>query len=704
MTKLRKFTFPILIGIFLLVLTACGGDESSVDDGDESSVDDGKTYSFQIACINRTLLPCQVTEANFVKNVNERTNGRVIIEISSFPELGLAGPDTLRLVADGTLGLAEIYPGYVGGDLPILDIAALWGIAPDSDTYLELADQLYPDMKRIFKENTGGEVIYRHYYDNQFIFSKTPLAGLEDYKGKKIRQHSTVLGDMLAGLGADGQFVAFSEVYTALERGILDAGVTGGLPGHGQRWYEVSDYLVGPIAGSFVASYVTMNKERWEELPADLQAIIKEEGAKSEAINLDLVKNKWAVEAVELNVENGMTHMPFTPEVSAKLREIALEKIIPNWVDRVGGTDTEAVRLFNRIAAPLLGVKINPDGSASETSGGSALVSEGYDIKFQYACINRTLDPCKLLAAPGGMVERIFERTNGQVEIEISSFPELGLAGPDTLRLVEDGTLGMVEIYSGYIGGDLPIVDVANLWGVIDNNDTNWKTIEAVQGPIHKIIEERSNGIVLAESYYGNNYYYTNEKISSPADLEGLKIRSHSTVLGDLINGMGGDAQFVAFSEVYTALERGILDGAVTCGPCGAGLRWFEVADYLNGPIVSLAVTYITVNKDRWDAIPADLQAIMKEEAMAHQKENRRVLVDVWDPAGITNNVAGGMEHVPFSQELKDALRQAAIDVVIPNWVDRNGGVDSQGAKMFNEHVGPIVGVTINADGSASPN
>ncbi len=346
--------------------------------------------------------------------------------------------------------------------------------------------------------------------------------------------------------------------------------------------------------------------------------------------------------------------------------------------------------------------------TASQPAAGSqsksGLVSEGYDIKFQYACINRTLDPCKLLAAPGGMVERIFERTNGQVEIEISSFPELGLAGPDTLRLVEDGTLGMVEIYSGYIGGDLPIVDVANLWGVIDNNDTNWKTIEAVQGPIHKIIEERSNGIVLAESYYGNNYYYTNEKISSPADLEGMKIRSHSTVLGDLINGMGGDAQFVAFSEVYTALERGILDGAVTCGPCGAGLRWFEVADYLNGPIVSLAVTYITVNKDRWDAIPADLQAIMKEEAMAHQKENRRVLVDVWDPAGITDNVAGGMEHVPFSQELKDALRQAAIDVVIPNWVDRNGGVDSQGAKMFNEHVGPIVGVTINADGSASPN
>ena len=278
------------------------------------------------------------------------------------------------------------------------------------------------------------------------------------------------------------------------------------------------------------------------------------------------------------------------------------------------------------------------------------------------------------------------------------------MAGPDTLRLVADGTLGMAEIYSGYIGGDLPIVDIANLWGLIPDTDTNWKTIEAVSGPIHDIIEERSNGIVLAESYYGNNYYYIGERIETRADLAGLKIRSHSTVLGDLISGMGADAQFVAFSEVYTALERGILDAAVTCGPCGAGLRWFEVADYLVGPIISIGVTYITINKDRWDDIPADLQAIMREEAQRYQDENRRLVVDVWDPKGIEDNVAGGMEYVEFTPALKAALRQASLDVVVPNWVNRNGGPDSAAVKMFNDLVGPIIGVSIDANGQAVVN
>jgi protease II len=70
----------------------------------------------------------------------------------------------------------------------------------------------------------------------------------------------------------------------------------------------------------------------------------------------------------------------------------------------------------------------------------------------------------------------------------------------------------------------------------------------------------------------------------------------------------------------------------------------------------------------------------------------------------IRNNVAGGMEFVPFSQEIKDAHLQTSIDVVIPNWVYRNGGPESEAVTMFNEYVGPIVGVKINADGSASRN
>jgi len=164
------------------------------------------------------------------------------------------------------------------------------------------------------------------------------------------------------------------------------------------------------------------------------------------------------------------------------------------------------------------------------------------------ACINRTLLPCELMAEPGGLVDSINEATNGQVQIEISSFPELGLGGPDTLRLIEDGTLSMGEIYSGYVGGDYPPIDAANLWGLISDNDLNMEIIDAVHEPTVKDLKEKFGAIVIGESYYPNNYFFSGRPLRTVADFEGMKTRSHSTVLADLVNGIGADAQFMAFS------------------------------------------------------------------------------------------------------------------------------------------------------------
>ena len=54
------------------------------------------------------------------------------------------------------------------------------------------------------------------------------------------------------------------------------------------------------------------------------------------------------------------------PEIKAALRKAAIEKVVPNWVDRVGGADTDAVRMFNTYVAPLLGVSIDSNGKAVE--------------------------------------------------------------------------------------------------------------------------------------------------------------------------------------------------------------------------------------------------------------------------------------------------------------------------------------------------
>lgn len=673
----------------------------------------GETFEFQMTCINRTVAPCELLTNFFIPEIAERTNGQVQMTVSSYPELGIAGPDTLRLIGDNTLELSIIYSGYVGGDLPLLDIGNLWGLSPSEEAHLALADAIDEDLIAVIQETTGGQPILRQYYPNQFIFSRDPLRTVADFEGKKIRQHSTILGDLLAGLGAEGQFVAFADVYTALERGVMDAGVTAGEAGHSQRWYEVTDYLTGPIVGSVAVAYLVMSGDRWDSLPPDIQQIMLEVGKEYDALARKTLIDDWNPFSINANVEVGMTHEPFSDEVQSRMREVALNTILPNWVERTGGPDSDAVNLYNEKVAPIVGVKINPDGSASELEASmmmseeAKLVSQGEDIDIQLVCINRTGNPCTLIYSTeethgiDGFIERVRDRTEGQVEFQISSFPELGLAGPDSLRLIEDRTMELAEIYSGYIGGDLPIIDMANLWGLYPDPETNFAVIDVTREDIHGIIEEQSNGIVIMENYYESNYYFSSRPLNSLSDFTGLKTRSHSTVLSDLLGGMGADPQFMAFADVYTGLERGVLDAAVSCGTCGSGVRWYEVTDYLVGPIVAIGVTWITMNKDVWDAIPPDLQAIIKEEGERHQRTSREWVETVWAEEGIRENTEGGMEYIEFNQEVKDALFQAGRNNVLPKWVERTGGPNSEAVQIYNEKAAPIIGVRVGADGQA---
>ena len=734
-----RILLPLLLCVPVVALLACGGGEPAAPatgsgsgaaapeptamaaaptaaTGSETQLQtQGQSFEFQLVCINRNVAACELVNNFFIPEVEKRTDGQLKFVLSSFPELGIAGADTLRLVADNTLEVTEIYSGYVGGDLPLLDIGNLWGLSPSEEAHLELSDAIHDDLVQVLKETTGGQPIMRQYYPNQFIFSRDELDTLDQFDGKLIRQHSTILGDLLAGLGAEGQFVAFADVYTALERGVLDGGVTGGEPGHSQRWYEVTDYLYGPIVGSVAVAYYTMGSDSWNQLPPDIQQIVLEVGREYEDLARKTLIEEWNPFSVSANVDSGMVHRPFSDEVQAKMREVALEVILPNWVDRTGGPNSDAVQLFNNKVAPIIGVAVNPDGSAKELDGAmmegsteqAKLVSQGEDIDIQLICINRTGNPCTLIYSTeethgiDGFIERVRDRTEGQVDFQISSFPELGLAGPDSLRLIEDRTMELAEIYSGYIGGDLPIIDMANLWGLYPDPETNFAVIDVTREDIHGIIENQSNGIVIMENYYESNYYFSSRPLNSLEDFQGLKTRSHSTVLSDLLGGMGADPQFMAFADVYTGLERGVLDAAVSCGTCGSGVRWYEVTDYLVGPIVAIGVTWITMNKDVWDAIPADLQAIILEEGERHQRTSREWVETVWADEGISENTEGGMEYIEFSQEVKDALFQAGRNNVLPKWVERTGGPNSEAVQIYNEKAAPIIGVRVGADGQA---
>ena len=334
---------------------------------------DGETITIQHACINRALLPCVALETYFAPNLLERTNGKVEFITSSFPELGLAGPDTLSLVTDGTLDSATIYGGYVGGEMPPIEIQNLWGIYNSREQEFEATQAVIKDIEELVLAETGGVIMNHNWYagNDQFFFCREKIESLDDFEGKKTRSHSAALSDWIEGMGADAQFLAFAEVYTAIERGILDCGVTGADAGFGQRWYEVTDYIIGPLV-SFPSNNNVINAEKWASIPADLQQIILEEAAKSEleALRISSIQNEMGLLKNTSDDPRGagidaMEFVPFSEEMTFRsLNTAVMEHVVPAWVNRVGDTGhTIIADTFNNKVGPIVGLRIESDGS-----------------------------------------------------------------------------------------------------------------------------------------------------------------------------------------------------------------------------------------------------------------------------------------------------------------------------------------------------
>ena len=116
---------------------------------------------------------------------------------------------------------------------------------------------------------------------------------------------------------------------------------------------------------SFNATIAVINGEVWDSIPADLQQILIEEGAKHEieALRLASIQN---ITGVSRNVDAGLELVEFGPEAQALSAEAARNQVIPNWLKRVGypeeGQDT--VDVFNDKIGPFVGLEIVEDAAA----------------------------------------------------------------------------------------------------------------------------------------------------------------------------------------------------------------------------------------------------------------------------------------------------------------------------------------------------
>jgi TRAP-type C4-dicarboxylate transport system substrate-binding protein len=286
------------------------------------------------------------------EELDKRTGGQLKVDVVSLPELGLTGFELVRVTRSGLVDLGDVLPTYVAGDVPAVEAVDLPCLFPDLDTSVKAHVGFLPALKK-YEDKLGGVVLGEYLWPAQMIFSRKPVRSPADLKGLKVRVYGTAQTELARGLGMEPVSIPFAEVYTALERGTVDAGFTGTYPGFALKWYEVTKYMVdinhGPVAGTLVVS-----KRTWDRLTPERRQLLTRLGEEFTERGMEIGR-RTTQEGIDRNREKGMEIIPATKEMAAAAREVATKMVIPSWVKRAG---PDASALFNQYIAPYSGFKI----------------------------------------------------------------------------------------------------------------------------------------------------------------------------------------------------------------------------------------------------------------------------------------------------------------------------------------------------------
>jgi C4-dicarboxylate-binding protein DctP len=260
----------------------------------------------------------------FKKLAEERTKGRVKVEVYPNSSLYKDGEEmeALQLGSVHMLAPSVAKFGPLGvREFEVFDLPYMF------DSFEELHKVTNgPVGAALFKKLESKGIIGLAYWDNGFkdFSANRPIRTPADYKGLKMRiQSSKVLGDQIKALGAIPQVMAFSEVYQALQTGVVDGTENPPSNFYTQKMHEVQKYFTLSEHGVIEYAVIT-NKRFWDGLPADIRATL--EGAMKDATKYanDIAKkeNDDALEGVR---KSGKTEIiTLTAEQKAAMKKALL--------------------------------------------------------------------------------------------------------------------------------------------------------------------------------------------------------------------------------------------------------------------------------------------------------------------------------------------------------------------------------------------
>ena len=264
--------------------------------------------------------------------------------------------------------------------------------------------------------------------------------------------------------------------------------------------------------------------------------------------------------------------------------------------------------------------------------------------------------------------DRVNARDAG-LTIEVLDGAQLG-GERDYIEGMMLGSIQMAQVSTAPVAGFIPEFDLFSLPYLI-RDTAHFEAV--VSGPVgdkyNELAEARGLKIL---AWFDNGYRNVFNKVRpvvTPEDMDGLKIRvMESPLMVNTVNAMGGSATPMSYSELYTALEQGVLDGGENAAGNVLNDRFYEVSGYYSLTQHFRPPGIVAISMGTWNGLTEEQQAVLTEEAEALQEYELELIAEV-GAAAIEELVAKGMQ---VNEADVDAFR-ARMDPVYEDFTAKHG-------------------------------
>ncbi len=285
----------------------------------------------------------------------------------------------------------------------------------------------------------------------------------------------------------------------------------------------------------------------------------------------------------------------------------------------------------------------------------------GTDTKVKIIKLAHGLNPTHPVhQAMEFLAERVSEKSSGRMRIDIYPSEQLG-SERECLELLQIGSVGMTKVSCSVLEGFVPSMSVLSLPYLFRDEEHGFKVLEGEIGRRLLLAGEKYwlRGLCFYDA--GSRSFYTIEKpVLSPADLVGMKIRTQESPTSmRMVQALGGSPTPIAWGELYSALQQGVVDGAENNPPSFHLSRHYEVCKYYTLDEHTGVPDVLLISTKIWNGLSPEFQAILQESA----EESAQLQKELWKIA-----TREALEHV----------QKAGVEIFYPD------------KTLFSEEVKPI--------------